>query len=110
EMAIAAATEDRRFYPVQAFELPDIHYEISVLSPLQKIDDWQKIEAGKHGVQIRKGLISGVFLPQVATENNWSREEFLENLCLQKLGLPANCYKDKDAEIYIFTAQIFGEE
>lgn len=109
EMAIAAAVKDARFYPVQPQELPDLKYEISVLSPLEKINDWRKIEVGKHGVEIRKGLRSGVFLPQVATENNWDRETFLENLCSQKAGLAPDCYKDKDTELYIFTAQVFGE-
>jgi AmmeMemoRadiSam system protein B/AmmeMemoRadiSam system protein A len=109
KMAIAAATKDTRFYPVQPSELADLTYEISVLSPLEKINNWRKIEAGKHGAQVRKGLRSGVFLPQVATENNWDREEFLENLCSQKAGLALDCYKDKDAELYIFTAQVFGE-
>lgn len=110
EMAVAAASEDPRFIPVQAKELPELKYEISVLGPLEKIDDWQKIEIGKHGVQIRKGFKGGVFLPQVATENNWGREEFLENLCGRKAGFPKDCYKDKNTEIYVFTAQVFGDK
>jgi uncharacterized protein (TIGR00296 family) len=109
-MAIAAATQDVRFTPVKVDELKDLTYEISVLSPLKKIDDWRKIEIGKHGVQIRYGLRSGVFLPQVATENNWNLETFLSMLCIEKLGLPGNCYKEKEAQIYVFTAQVFGEE
>ncbi len=108
EMAVAAAFEDPRFMPVQTKELPELKYEISVLGPLEKIDDWRKIEIGKHGVQIRKGFKGGVFLPQVAVENNWGREEFLENLCGLKAGLPKDCYKDKNTEIYVFTAQVFG--
>ncbi|MDP2918208.1 MAG: AmmeMemoRadiSam system protein B [bacterium] len=110
EMAVAAASEDPRFMPVQTKELPELKYEISVLGPLEKIDDWRRIEIGKHGVQIRKGFKGGVFLPQVATENNWGREEFLENLCGLKAGLPKDCYKDKDTEIYVFTAQVFGDK
>jgi AmmeMemoRadiSam system protein B/AmmeMemoRadiSam system protein A len=110
QMAIAAATQDVRFTPVRADELKDLTYEISVLSPLKRIDDWRKIEIGKQGVQIRYGLRSGVFLPQVATENNWGLETFLSMLCTEKLGLPQNCYKEKEAQIYVFTAQVFGEE
>jgi AmmeMemoRadiSam system protein B/AmmeMemoRadiSam system protein A len=110
QMAIAAATQDVRFTPVRVDELKDLTYEISVLSPLKRIDDWRKIEIGKHGVQIRYGLRSGVFLPQVATENNWNLETFLSMLCIEKLGLPGNCYKEKEAQIYVFTAQVFGEE
>jgi uncharacterized protein (TIGR00296 family) len=78
-----------------------------VLSPLRKINDWREIEIGKHGVQIRQGNRSGVFLPQVATENNWDLEEFMNNLCQHKVGLPRDCWKNSDVDIYIFTAQVF---
>lgn len=110
QMAVAAATQDIRFYPVQASDLKDLEYEISVLSPLKKIKNLSEIEIGRHGVQIKRGLNSGVFLPQVATENNWGLEEFLGTLCQQKAGLPANCWKDKNTELYVFTAQVFGEK
>jgi len=109
-MAIAAATSDTRFLPVRPEELKDLTYEISVLSPLKKIDDWHKIEIGKHGVEIRKGNNVGVFLPQVATENNWDLEEFMGNLCEHKAGLPRDAWKTGEVELYIFTAQVFGEE
>jgi len=109
DMAIAAATKDNRFFPVSKDELGELEYEISVLSPLRKVDSWREIEIGKHGVQIRKGLRSGVFLPQVATENNWDLDTFMSTLCVQKVGLPADCWKDPETEIYVFTAQVFGE-
>ncbi|MCX6795930.1 MAG: AmmeMemoRadiSam system protein B, partial [Candidatus Falkowbacteria bacterium] len=73
QMAIAAATEDSRFSPVNKDELNSLDYEVSVLSMPQPIDDWQKIELGKQGVIIKSGWHSGVFLPQVATETGWSR-------------------------------------
>jgi AmmeMemoRadiSam system protein B/AmmeMemoRadiSam system protein A len=110
QMAKAAATEDNRFFPVQKDELKDLSYEISVLSPLKKIDDWRKIEVGKHGVEIRYGLKRGVFLPQVAREQNWDLETFLSMLCWEKLGLPPACYQNKEAEIFVFTAEVFSEE
>jgi len=110
QMAIAAATQDVRFPPVRIDELKELTYEISVLSPLKKINDWRKIEVGKHGVKIKYGSRSGVFLPQVATENNWDLKTFLSMLCIEKLGLSGDCYKQKDAQIYVFTAQVFGEE
>jgi AmmeMemoRadiSam system protein A len=109
-MAIAAATQDLRFFPVQPEELKDLKYEISVLSPLKEIDDWKKIKVGRDGVEIVAKGRAGVFLPQVATENNWDLETFLSELCLEKLSLPKNCYQDKDAKLYTFTAQVFGEE
>ena len=110
EMAISAAVNDPRFNPVTESELNDLEYEVSVLSPLKKVDSYEDVEIGKHGVEIIQGLRKGVFLPQVATENNWDRETFLSVLCTQKAGLPTDCYKDKDTEIYVFTAQVFKED
>jgi MEMO1 family protein len=110
DMAIAAASEDNRFMPVNVNELNQLDYEISVLSAPEPIDNWQKIELGKHGVIVRRGRNTGVFLPQVATETGWSKEEFLRQLCSQKAGLPSDCYKSKDVELLVFTAQVFSEE
>jgi len=110
DMAIAAATEDHRFSPVSRKELTGLNYEVSVLSAPEKIDNWQNIELGRHGVIVKKGWRSGVFLPQVAAETSWSKEEFLAQLCSQKAGLPPDCYKnDSDVELQVFTAQVFGE-
>ncbi len=108
-VAVSASTEDPRFPPVNENELDKLEYEISVLSAPERIEDWQKIEMGKHGVIIKQGYQSGVFLPQVATETGWDKETFLSELCAQKAGLQPNCYKDKATEIQIFTAQVFGE-
>ena len=108
QMAVAAATGDPRFSPVIEDELPQLDYEISVLSPLQKIDDWHEIELGRHGVEIKNGTNSGVFLPQVASETGWDLDTFMGQLCSQKAGLPWNCWQDKDTEIYVFTAQAFN--
>jgi AmmeMemoRadiSam system protein B/AmmeMemoRadiSam system protein A len=110
QTSISAALNDTRFYPVSESELKDLEYEVSVLSPLKRIYDWKLIKAGKHGVRIQRGTRSGVFLPQVASDNNWNEIEFLENLCIQKIGLNKDCYMDKQNELYIFTAQVFGEE
>jgi len=109
-MAAAAATEDPRFPPVSASELKDIKIEISVITPKRKISDWKEIELGKHGVVVQKGFHSGTFLPQVATETGWSLEEFLSQLCWQKAGLPADCYKDPSVNLYVFEAQVFEED
>lgn len=109
-MAIAAATDDPRFPPVNFEELSEIKIEISVMTPKRKISDWQEIELGKHGVVIQKGFRSGTFLPQVATETGWSKEEFLSQLCWQKAGLPPDCYKDPEVNLYVFEAQVFEEE
>ncbi len=109
-MALAAAFDDPRFPPLVEEELKDIKIEISIMTPKQKIDDWQKIELGRHGVVIQNGSRLGTFLPQVATETGWSLEEFLGQLCTQKTGLPEDCYKDPKTNIYTFEVQIFEEK
>lgn len=106
EMTIASAFDDPRFPPVEQRELANIEIEISVLTKPKRIPDWHRIELGKHGVIIKKNGHSGTFLPQVAEETGWNREEFLGQLCQQKAGLPEDCYLDSETEIYIFEAQI----
>jgi len=110
DMAVEAAVGDPRFPPVELSELKSIEIEISALSPMQRIDDPEKIQLGVHGVLVRRGFNSGVFLPQVATETGWSKEEFLSNLCAHKAGLSPDAWKDKSTEIYIFTAEVFSEK
>jgi AmmeMemoRadiSam system protein A len=108
EMARAAAFEDTRFSPVTAAELNELHIEISVLTPLRKIATVDEVEVGRDGIYVSKGLYSGLLLPQVATEYGWDRETFLQNTCT-KAGLEKDAWKDKDTEVYVFSADIFGE-
>ena len=110
DMAIDAAVSDPRFARVETRELKNIEIEVSVLSPLERVDTADKIKLGKHGVLIRKGLDSGIFLPQVAEETGWSKNEFLSNLCCHKAGLKADAWKYKTSEICIFTAEVFSEK
>jgi uncharacterized protein (TIGR00296 family) len=88
-------------------ELKDINIEISVLSPIEPIADVSEIEVGRHGLIIVKGQNQGVLLPQVATENNWNRDEFLRQICL-KAGLPEEAWQE-GGQLYVFTAEVFGE-
>jgi hypothetical protein len=110
EMAVQSSTADPRFKPVSAGELKDIDIEISVLTPLERTKDPDKIEMGKHGVVIKNGFRSGVYLPQVATETGWTREEFMNSLCSHKAGLPEDAWRQEDTEIYTFTATVFSEK
>lgn len=107
EMAISAAFHDPRFEPLQKNELPDCQIEISVLSPLKLIDDISDIELGKHGIYIQAEYRSGVFLPQVATETGWTKEEFLGHCARDKAGLGWEGWKS--AKLYIFAAEVFSE-
>lgn len=108
QMAQASAAKDPRFYPLKEEDLENFSLEISVLSPLQKIDEIEEIEVGKHGVYIEKSFYRGVLLPQVATEHNWDRMTFLKQTCI-KAGLPTDAWEAEDADIYVFSAQVFGE-
>lgn len=109
EMAVAAATGDPRFYPMKEADLADFTLEISVLSPLHKIESIEEISVGAHGLYIERSFYRGVLLPQVATEHGWDRATFLRQTCI-KAGLPTDAWQADDADIYIFSAEIFGEE
>lgn len=109
EMAESAAFSDPRFPQVRKDELDNIEIEISILSPMQQIDDWRKIRLGVDGVWVRKGYQSGVFLPQVATETGWDLETFLRNLCSHKAGLSPDAYKRDDVELFVYQVEKFRE-
>jgi len=81
DMAISAAVHDSRFSPLQYNELGSIKIEISVLSPMRKVNSLEEIELGKHGVYLKYGARTATFLPQVATETGWSREERKKRAC-----------------------------
>jgi AmmeMemoRadiSam system protein A len=109
EMAKASATADPRFFgdPITAGELEKLNVEISVLSPLKQTDDPLSLRLGVDGIYIKKGHASGCFLPQVADETGWSKEEFLSYCCAHKAGLAADAWKDPKTEVYLFTADAF---
>jgi len=108
EMAAAAAFHDPRFLPVREEELADLEVEISVLTPMQRLQGVENIQVGKHGLYIEKGLNRGLLLPQVAVEYRWDRTTFLQQTCC-KAGLPPDAWKDADTRIYTFTAEIFSD-
>lgn len=109
EMAAKSAVADPRFDSVKNSELDGIEIEISVLSPLSRINKPEDVVVGKHGVMIEKGYFRGLLLPQVATENGWNREQFLKYVCL-KAGLGKDAYLDPESKISVFSAEVFGEK
>jgi len=109
EMAVESATGDPRFPPVTARELRQIRIEISVLTVPKRVVSADEIVLGRDGVIVRQGLRSGVFLPQVAAETGWSKEEFLNYLCSHKAGLPADAWKRPGTELLTFQAEVFSE-
>lgn len=109
QMAKASATSDPRFlaHPITPRELKHLDVEISVLSPLERTDNPLSLRLGTDGIYIRQGCISGCFLPQVAAETGWTKEEFLSYCCAHKAGLPDDAWKDPKTEVYLFTAEAF---
>ena len=115
DAAIASATEDPRFPLVKSKELESITFEVTVLTPPQKIsvskpDEYlSKIKVGRDGLIVRNGFNSGLFLPQVPVEYNWNEREFLEYTC-EKAGLPKDYWKNSNTEIQKFEGIVFKEE
>jgi AmmeMemoRadiSam system protein A len=109
-MAESAALHDPRFAPLTPAELPEVRLEISVLSPLKRAASAEDVELGTHGVLVRRGRCSGVFLPQVARETGWSKERFLSELCAGKAGLDPEAWKEPTCELYTFTVEMVCRE
>ena len=115
DAAISAATKDPRFTPVKYEELDSITFEVTVLTPPEKIivskpeEYLSKIKVGRDGLIIKCGFYSGLLLPQVPVEYGWNEKEFLEYTC-EKAGLPKNYWKNSDTEIQKFEGIVFKEE
>lgn len=101
--AVSASTKDPRFQPMTKSELTDMEVEVSILSPFEPLKDIRDIVLGKHGLYLVKGNYRSVFLPQVPVEQGWNLDTYLEKLA-QKAGLPKDGWKD--AELYVFTAEV----
>lgn len=108
EMAQAAALRDPRFPSISPAELKDLEVDISVLTPIRECANVEEIEVGKHGIIIERGHYSGLLLPQVATEQNWDRQTFLEHTCI-KAGLNRNAWQEPGTVVKIFSADVFTE-
>jgi AmmeMemoRadiSam system protein A len=109
EMTEAAASRDHRVLPISEDELPDIHIDISVLSPLGSVTDPLSLIVGKHGLHVARGENRGVLLPQVATQYGWDIKFFLSQACV-KAGLAKDAWKWSGTELSSFTALVIEEE
>jgi AmmeMemoRadiSam system protein A len=107
-MAGEAAFGDPRFPPLAKDELSLCHIEISALSPLEKCSDPYSIEVGVHGLYLMHRGRAGVLLPQVPVEQGWNQQQYLDYICV-KAGLPPKSYEADGAELFTFTATVFGE-
>jgi hypothetical protein len=106
-MALSAAFSDPRFPALSKREAPKVEIEVSVLSPLKKIDSIDEFKLGRDGIYMIKGYNHGTFLPQVAEETGWTTEEFLGHCARDKAGIGWNGWRD--ADLYIYQAQIIKE-
>jgi len=115
DAAISAATEDPRFPPVNAEDLEQITFEVTVLTPPEVIhvsdtvEYPSRIKVGRDGLIVKHGFNSGLLLPQVPVEYGWTEEEFLGYTC-EKAGLPRDCWKDKETQVQKFEGIVFKEE
>lgn len=108
EMSVQAALHDPRFPPLSRDELDDVEIEISALTPMREVKSHEEVIVGEHGVYITKGFKHGVLLPQVAAEQGWDRETFLDHTCL-KAGLKHGDWKKPGVKISVFSAEVFNE-
>ena len=108
QLAVSSATQDMRFSPVNEEELDEITLEISVLTPMEKIESIEEIELGTHGIYIQKGGMTGTLLPQVAEKFDWTREEFLGHCARDKAGIGWEGWKD--ADVFTYRAIVFSEQ
>jgi AmmeMemoRadiSam system protein A len=108
-MAVAAASEDPRFPPLDPADVPRLHIAISALGPRRPLADPLTVRVGTDGLIVGRGWHRGALLPKVAVEHGWSAEEFLKHVCL-KAGLPARAWREPGTELEAFGAEEFGEE
>ena len=108
-MAAAAAFEDPRFPPLAKNELAGLKIEVTILSPLHKVKDFDEIEVGRHGILVKSGFNQGLLLPQVAAEENWDRKAFLKHACL-KAGLDPDDFRKESVEVYTFEGAVICEQ
>lgn len=108
DLALSAAVRDPRFPPVSSGEVEELTIEISILTPPEIVKNILDIQIGEHGLIIERNHNRGLLLPQVAVEEGWGIERFLEHSCL-KADLPSNAWKDPKTVIYRFSATVFSE-
>ena len=115
DAAIAAATQDYRFTPLNVDEIDQVVFEVTVLSePTEiKVEDPKDylsiIKVGRDGLIVENDYTSGLLLPQVPVEYNWDVEEFLKYTC-EKAGLDKDAWKDKGIRVLKFEGVIFKEK
>lgn len=109
--AVLAASRDPRFPAVKPEEMEALEIELSILTPPESVQPEEalaRIVPGVHGIAVSLRGTRGLLLPQVATEQGWGAQRFLEETC-RKAGLPENAWRDAEARVELFTAEVFSE-
>lgn len=96
--------------PVRLSELPQLEIDLSVLSPLRPAPGPLDFDLHDDGIYLKWLDRTGCFLPVVARETGWSKEQLLSRLCVEKMGLPLSAWKDPRAKLFTFTTQVLGPE
>jgi AMMECR1 domain-containing protein len=96
--------------PVRYAELPELDIDLSVLSPLRPAPRPLDFDPLEEGIYLTHGERAGCFLPQVARETGWSKQQLLARLCVEKMGLPQDAWQDREARLFVFTTVIVGPE
>jgi AmmeMemoRadiSam system protein A len=107
DVAPKSAFEDTRFEPVTISALDKLKIEVSVISPIERIYSPQQVKVGEHGLVLKNGEKSSLFLPHVPLLNNWNLATYVEELC-KKATLSTDILDDPKTELYRFTAEIFS--
>ncbi len=107
-MAVAAAFQDTRFPELERAELDGLEIEISVLGELRRIQSLDELVLGRDGIYVRAGARSGTFLPQVATEQKWTKEQFVMYCAREKAGLSPK--EIAQAELFAYEVEKFSEK
>ncbi len=108
-VVVLSAIDDPRFPPMQAPDVAGVRIEISVLTPLRPAQSPEEVIVGRHGVLVQRGLRRGLLLPSVPIEQGWGRDEYLDNLCALKAGLPRDAWRQPETQLYVFEADVFEE-
>ncbi|MDT8902646.1 AmmeMemoRadiSam system protein A [Anaeroselena agilis] len=101
--AVSAGTQDPRFWPVEAKELPEIDISVDILSAPERVNGLADLDPGKYGVIVRRGRRSGLLLPDLAGVDTVEEQV---GIAMQKAGIEPG----EEIELYRFSVTRYGKE
>jgi uncharacterized protein (TIGR00296 family) len=104
EYALISAVQDSRFPPISKYELPLLQTAVTLLTNFESVSDPYDWEIGTHGVRLsfqdRGRRYGSTYLPDVAAEQGWTKEETLFSLC-RKAGWMGTQSKFRDLPLNV---------